>query len=453
MEMPSAQHNHSGDRRERLKEPWLDFCLHSTLLPGSPWNKVLNRITVAFVKNMQFFLDDPKERQMIFKLIGNNFVQNHFSKYPSDPGLLHPPNMSKVEHARMEKKVKLSLREQWKKAAEQSGCTTDDGTTEVSPEMTSFINHTFQLVENAMDLFLAQCETRQKFQSHSSEMDEDFVSWRVFSRKRPKSVESKDLHLAISRAETFPSNRNKGIPGIQIKPPPFCCSGAEVLGNSICAIISLDSSTMTSVCDRLNGHLLPRALRRYMWMDKLLRSEKNFREGNINIIEKEARERYGRTLEHRCDELKLRSATRSPISGLIENAVVEKFGNTPSMYPFASDEEMINESSKTLNVLYVYNGLYEPYHIHWLFPLQMAFRQTPSTAEHPYELFMYLHLLIKNIFPSWLEIFAMAERVMATLQTEDMELFVHLQQTFPRNVTFDPKFNLQYLILNNQKFH
>ncbi|XP_073427775.1 uncharacterized protein [Dendrobates tinctorius] len=174
-------------------------------------------------------------------------------------------------------------------------------------------------------------------------------------------------------------HQNTGIPGYQIKPPPFCCPGAEVLGNSICAIISLDSSTMASVCDRLNGHLLPRTLRRFLWMDKLLRSEKNFTEGNINIIEKEARERYGRTLEHRCDELKLRSPTRSPISGLIENAVVEKFGNTPSMYPFASDEEMINESSKTFNVLYVYNGLYEPYLIHWLFPLQMAFRQTPTT--------------------------------------------------------------------------
>ncbi|XP_073427763.1 uncharacterized protein [Dendrobates tinctorius] len=209
MEMPSAQHNHSADRHERLKEPWLDVCLHSTLLPGSPWNKVLNRITVAFVKNIQFLLDDPKERQMIFKLIGNNFVQNHFSKYPNDPDLLHPPNMSKVEHARMEKKVKLSLWEQWTKSAQQSGCTTDDDTTEVSAEMTSFINHTFQLVENAMDLFLAQCETKEKFQSHR--MDEDFVSWRLFSRKRPTSVESKDLHLAISRTETFPSNSNKDI--------------------------------------------------------------------------------------------------------------------------------------------------------------------------------------------------------------------------------------------------
>ncbi|XP_056412661.1 uncharacterized protein LOC130355880 isoform X2 [Hyla sarda] len=436
MDVTPGHLSYSTNKHERFNEPWLDFCFHSTLLPGSPWHKVLTKITKAFAENIQLS-DDPKERQMMFKLLGNNFVQNYFSEYPNVPSLLHPPNMSTVDHEKMEKKVKLWLWNQWKKTAEQSGCTTDDGTEDISPEMTSFINHTFQLVENIMDLFLAQQETKNK--SHFTGMNDGFVSWRSFLRKRPKSVESKDLHLTINRTETFSLNSNKGISGHQIKPPPLSSAGAEVLGNSICAIISLDSSTMTSVCDRLNGQLLPRALRRFIWMDKLLRSEKNFKEENTSIIEKEARGRYGRTLEHRCFELNLRSATRSPISGLIENAVVEEFGNTPSMYPFASDEDRIKESSRSLNILYVYNGIYEPYLIHRLFPLQMAFRQTPTTAEHPYELFMYLHLLIKNIFPSWLEIFAMAERVMATLKTEDVELFTHLEHIFPRNVTLNPK--------------
>lgn len=40
-------------------------------------------------------------------------------------------------------------------------------------------------------------------------------------------------------------------------------------------------------------------------------------------LEKAAREKFGRALGHRVAELKLRSATRSPVSGLIENAVVE----------------------------------------------------------------------------------------------------------------------------------
>ncbi|XP_071992550.1 uncharacterized protein [Engystomops pustulosus] len=446
MEATPGQRIHSV---ERFNESWLNFCFHNTLLPGSPWHKVLIRVTTAFTENIKESLNNSKERQMIFKLLGNNFVKKHFSEYPNDPSLLHPQNISMVEQERLEKKLKLWLWDQWNKTSEQLGCTTDDGTAEVSPDMTSFVNHTLELAENAMDLCLAEQEAKDK--SLFSEMNEEFVSRRSFLRKRTKSVESKDLHFAIGRTETFPLNSNDGVSGNQIKPPTLSSAGAEVLGNSICAIISLDASTMTSVCNRLNGHLLPRTLRRFIWMDKLLRSEKNLKGENITIIEKEARRFFGRKLEHRCAELKLRSATRCPISGLIENAVVEKFDNTPSMCPFATDEDMIQESSKSLNILYVYNGLYEPYLIHWLFPFQIAFRKTPTTDEHPYELFMYLHLLIKNIFPSWLEIFAMAERVMATLQTEDMELFNHLQHSFQRNVTFNPKDFLVELIARERE--
>lgn len=45
------------------------------------------------------------------------------------------------------------------------------------------------------------------------------------------------------------------------------------------------------------------------------------------------------------------------------------------MCPFATNEQMILETSKTLNVLYVFNGTYEPYLIYWLFPLQIVFKQ------------------------------------------------------------------------------
>ncbi|XP_063312449.1 uncharacterized protein LOC134611973 [Pelobates fuscus] len=235
-------------------------------------------------------------------------------------------------------------------------------------------------------------------------------------------------------------------PGPELEPPPISCAGSEVLGDAVCKIILLEPENMRMVCENLSGRLLPKKLRQFIWMDKLLKSDKYYKGEISKTIEKEMRGKYGRTLEHKLAELKLRRATRSPISGMIENAVVEKYGNTPCMQNFAADEHMTLESSKTLNVLYVYNGTYEPYFIHWLFPLQMAFKQTPTTAEHPYELFMYLHLLIKNTFPSWLEIFAMAERVMSTLKTEDVELFTHLQHSFRKNINFDPKDFLVELI-------
>ncbi|XP_063810104.1 uncharacterized protein LOC135031779 isoform X2 [Pseudophryne corroboree] len=443
MDMTLDQYNNS----DRQNEPWLDFCSHETLLPGSPWHKVLDKIGVVFAEKVRPLLDDPQERQMIFKLLGKDYVQKHFSDYPNDPSLLHPPNMSNVEHENTEKNTQIWLWNQWIKTAEQLGChLTGDGPTELSAEMTHFVNHAFTLIENKMNLLLAEHEAKNE-----SGIDNELGTWTSFLTRRPKSVDSKDLSFAIHKMETFHLKNDKGVAGKPNRPPSLSCSGAEVLGNAVGAIIALESSAMAMVCNRLSGHLLPKSLRRLIWMDKLLRFDTTFKGVKINLIEKETRERYGRKLEHKCAELKIRSATRSPISGLIENAVVEKFRSTPSMYQFATDEQMINESSKSLNVLYVYNGTYEPYFIHWLFPLQMAFKQIAPKAEHPYELFMYLHLLIKNIFPSWMEIFAMAERVMVTLQTEDAELFTHLQRSFQTNLTFNPKDFLVELIARERK--
>lgn len=45
------------------------------------------------------------------------------------------------------------------------------------------------------------------------------------------------------------------------------------------------------------------------------------------------------------------------------------------MVAFKSSEHM-REASRVLNVLYVYDRSYEPYLIHWLFPLQIAFQNS-----------------------------------------------------------------------------
>ncbi|CAM2104105.1 unnamed protein product [Caretta caretta] len=175
--------------------------------------------------------------------------------------------------------------------------------------------------------------------------------------------------------------------GPDIPSPILNCSASDILGDSICAIISLDYNSMLTVCERLSGKLLPKTLQQFIWTDKLLKADtKVDKFERITILEREARVKFGRTVEHRIAELKIRSATRSPISGLIENVVVEKYEKTPCMHSFATNKQMISETSKTLNVLYVFSGTYEPYLIYWLFPLQMAFKQIMPTAEHPYEL-------------------------------------------------------------------
>ncbi|XP_032902259.1 uncharacterized protein LOC116989141 [Amblyraja radiata] len=309
--------------------------------------------------------------------------------------------------------------------------------------MINFIDDTYKLVFMEMEQLLARHEAKQN--DHDSDLAHNSAtrqfSWAELAGRRPKSVESKDLHLTMRRRSEFQLNSNDGNNlSPKLNPPALSCVQSEVLGTSVCAVLRSDREQMLAVSEQLKGKLLPSTLRSFIWLDKLLKmNEKYQTRASVENVEKTTRERFGWVLERRVAELKLRSATRSPISGLVENAVVEKFEKTPCMQPFATNEQMILEASKALNVLYVYDGTYQPHLIYWLFPLQIAFKNASSKSEHPYELAMYLHLLIDNVFPTWPEVFGMAEKVMNRLGNEDPILFAHLHSSFTKNALIDPK--------------
>ncbi|XP_066492564.1 uncharacterized protein [Tiliqua scincoides] len=395
---------------------WLNFCLQETLLPGKPWHE----------------------------------CSVDLSKI----------NSEKLEDAR------IWLQKRCFKAAEGTHCqfSFDAKAAEVAPEVARFLDDVYNIVTTEMELLLATCEAQHKEKGEQEnktfyQMTPPSLSWypkRTSALlRRPKSIESEDIGLALGRKAPSQLNRNEEDFQLHIRPelhpPVLSCPESDLLGDLLCAIISQNSENMSTTCERLNGKLLPKTLRQFIWIDKLLRSgSKNGKIEKLIAIEREARENFGRTIAQRIAELKLRNATRSPISGLIENAVVKKYERVPCMCPFATNKQMILETSKTLNVLYVFNGTYEPYLIYWLFPLQIAFKQITPRAEHPYELAMYLHFLHWNLFPSWTKIFAMAESVMSLLEREDGEFFSHLQHAFRKNVTIEPKDFLVELILQER---
>ncbi|XP_067866099.1 uncharacterized protein [Heterodontus francisci] len=427
-----------------FKVDWLDCSLQETLLPGKPWHKVYEKLEYALAHEVEDQLKNPEQRQIIFQLLGLPFVQKHFSNYLDQPSLLHPPNMTASHRELLMQDTRDWLQGAVMKAAEQCGCQRRPAGdySGLSSEMINFIDDTNNMVFMEMEQLLARHEAKQN--DSDSDLAQSSIAWKSswaeLTSRRPKSVESKDLHLTMRRGSAFQLKTNDGDNlETKLNSPPLSSMQSEVLGGTVCAILRSDREYMPVICERLMGKLLPTTLRSFTWLDKLLKMEKqNYTTTSVNV-ERTIRERFGRVIERRVAELKLRSATRSPVSGLIENAVVEKFEKTPCMQPFATNEQMILEASKTLNILYVYDGTYEPYLIYWLFPLQIAFKQASAKAEHPYELAMYLHLLIRNLFPTWPEVLRMAEQVMNRLEKEDPELFAHLHSCFTNNILIDPK--------------
>uniref|UniRef100_UPI00398E776E uncharacterized protein isoform X2 n=1 Tax=Pristiophorus japonicus TaxID=55135 RepID=UPI00398E776E len=380
-----------------FKLDWLDSSLQETLFPGKPWHKVYEKLSSALAHEVEGELKNPEQRQIIFQLLGVPFVQKHFSNYPDEPSLLHPPNMTASRHERLLHNTQVWLQGVVMKAAEQCGCQRRPGGdySGLSSEMIDFIDDTNNLVSMEMERLLARHEAKQK--DSGSDLAQSSMpwqsSWAEMARRRPKSVESKDLHLTMRRGSTFQLKSNDGDnPEPKLNPPPLSGRQSEVLGDSVCAILKSDREQMHVVCERLSGKLLPTTLRSFTWLDKLLQMDKQNQTTASVEVEKTIRERFGRVLERRVAQLELRSATRSPVSGLVENAVVE-----------------------------------------------IAFKQASAKAEHPYELAMYLHLLIHNLFPTWPEVFGMAEQVMKRLEKEDPKFFTHLHSCFTNNVVIDPK--------------
>lgn len=222
---------------------------------------------------------------------------------------------------------------------------------------------------------------------------------------------------------------------------------SDCIGAAVVSLLQRDPRKFDHVAGRLHGRQLPGSLRAYMWADVLLKAERK-RMKEVSA-EKVVREKFARAVARGLTELRIKKPTQSPINGLIQNAVIETYSKTVSMLPYKHIEH-IKESARALNVLYVYDRSYEPYLINWLFPLQIAFRDMDQHSrdhgEHVLELGMYLDLLNTSCFPTWPEVFAIAEVVMQRLQEEDPELHDHLKHIATINVQGSPKEFLVQLI-------
>lgn len=70
-----------------------------------------------------------------------------------------------------------------------------------------------------------------------------------------------------------------------------------------------------------------------------------------------------------------------------------------------------------------------------------------------YELAMYLDLLNSSCFPTWPQVFAVAEQVMGTLSQSDPDLFTHLKAIAKTNAKVNKKVFKNYYLLCGSKIN
>ncbi|XP_078598273.1 uncharacterized protein LOC144874220 isoform X4 [Branchiostoma floridae x Branchiostoma japonicum] len=354
-------------------QAWLDSCLQETLLPNTPWQKVQEKIGERFARRIEKQLNHSDRRQMIFELLGEQFVDKFFPKYPNNPTLIEPPAVDPARKDVLKKEAQAWLQQQLYKAARDVGCQRAPGQdyqADTAPEMVEFVEHTYQVFYTGMDRQLViEDQVRQQ--------EEEKPTWKKDKNsRRPNNHQ----HGDVKRQDRHSTARLQGG-----KPPQSWGPASDSLGRHVVAILRRDPRRLQEVCSRLLGKQLPGTLRMYVWTDVLMKEERRkIKDHSVNV-EKMLRERFGRGIVQGVQSLKLKSATRSPISGLVENAVIEMYDRTPGMQAY-SQPEQLKEAARVLNILYTYDRSYEPYLIHWLFPLQLVYTDGSSQEEHPYEL-------------------------------------------------------------------
>ncbi|XP_038059084.1 uncharacterized protein LOC119730318 [Patiria miniata] len=404
---------------------WLDSALHETLLPGSPWEQVHAHICAELARSLRSDLGNLEEerKQMILHLLGPEFVKRYMPGVQHRPDVLDPSVLGVELKKQLQRTTQLLLRDKLDSIVRELGYApaSSNASTPVTDRQHSEDGHGDQGVS---DIQAVIDHARGIFETG---LERNLVIQEVIEKQEPQDVED------LPRSGVNLSGRT-----------------SDHLGRSLITILQRDPSRLDSICQRLSGKQLPATLRSYLWAEILLQLVEDGGSGREKPTEKSIRKRFAKAVSKGKVDMKITKATECPIGGLIETAVKEKFDATPCMQAQRLDK-FHTQAREALNILYTYNRSYEPFLISWLFPLQLAFQEHQRKEEHPYELALYLDLLLTYAFPKWPEIFAVAEQAMARLKMADTELYDHLQECAITNVKVNPQDFLVHLIRAEKK--
>lgn len=383
---------------------WLDSCLQETLLPGSPWTKIKDVINARLATKVETFCKHSQtERiQSLLHLLGRQFVETYLGSVTLYNQVIQDkPDLSDSYKEEAEAWLKTALNEitrslglQWRESSDA-----------VSRDILEFVGFAQQTVYRGMERELAATE--------------------------PK--------IAHDHQKGLSNKRQPSLLG--------CSHQSETLGKAVAALLKKHPSQLGHICEQLQGRPLTNSLRHLIWSTRLLRinldGEKSHKD--LETVMEELRSQFEVTLSWGLKELGVSNAVHSPIAGVIEHAVSEAYKYRHGLHSELVTDMQRRLAVEGLNVLYVYNRSYEPQYAVLVYPLIVGALNEYDNARNSYpqdvahKLAIALHLLLKNCFPTRLQIFSMADHVMQRLQQEDEELYNHLTSETLKNVPSNPR--------------
>lgn len=401
------------------KLEWMDSCLQETLLPGSPWTMIRDAINSSLATKVKVFCKNSSSEAIepLLNLLGRPFVEKYlqdiYMAIPYQNQCTPASSVTSASESRKEE-AEVWLKTSLEEITTRLGLDLREGKDElagnVSPDMLKFVGFAQQAVYRGMERELATVERNNGSLQH--------------------------VHHSSRR-------RLVGLLGNSPQ--------SDTLGKAVSALLKHHPSQLNRVCEQLQGRQLPILLRPLIWCMRLQRKNipnSAHSDEDLKTQIEEITSQFEMTLSWGLKELGVSSAVHSPIAGVIRHAVSEAHKYRPGLHSELVLETHIEQAAEVLNVLYIYNRSYEPQYALLVYPLVFAFQKehlefndwtVTGRFDMAHKLAISLHLLLKNCFPTRLQIFSMADHVMQRLCHEDEELYSHLVNETKNNISSDPQ--------------
>ncbi|CAF1438227.1 unnamed protein product [Adineta steineri] len=401
---------------------WLDSSYQQTILPDSPWQKILDDLEPALANKVRQQFNNPERRQMLIELLGRLFHIKLLRSEPYDPNSLRPPLITEEHRRKLENEAKSWLQIQTHKSALEIGAavTEDDDINKLSNNMKNFLEYTYQIVRKALERYLYQVQQKDNVKQEEQKLQDKN------RRKYHDDINSSSKLRSILRDSKTNSRKLPMITEFPPTPYPMTSEYSDIVSSSVVALLKRDPRRVIFITEKLFGQQLPLSLRQFIWTECLLRVEKKPYDYDLSLVELQIRREFAAGITRGKTDLKLTNPSNTPVTNLIENAVIETYSKVHALQPFL-EENHLRFTIKILNVLYTYKKDYEPYFIYWLLPFQLSYRDEANKDEEIYVIAMHLDLFVRHCFPEWTNVFSIASKIMTDLSSNDPEFYDHLK--------------------------
>ncbi|CAF2093633.1 unnamed protein product [Rotaria magnacalcarata] len=435
----NIQKQEAKQEEENLKHlpfniQWLDSSYQQTCLPDSPWQKILDDLEPSLADKVRQQFSNPERRQILIELLGKLFQWKLFRTEPDTPTIILPPTMPEEHRRKLENEAKSWLQIQTHKSALEIGAavTEDEDINHLSNDMKNFLEYTYQIVRKSLERYLYQVQQKEQLKHEEQKSQE------ISKKKAQDQLTGGTKLRSILRDAKLNSKQLPIIDEFQSTPYPLSSQYSDIVSSSVVAILKRDPRRIIFIREKLFGQQLPISLRQFIWTECLLRFEKKPFDYDLSFVELQTRREFAAGVTRGKTELKLINPSHSPVSNLIENAVIETYSKVHALHPYL-EEHHLRFTIKILNVLYTYKKDYEPYFIYWLLPFQLSYRDEKNKDEEIYVIAMHLDLFVRHCFPKWGNVFTIASKIMTDLSTNDAEFYDHLKTISKIRTKVNPK--------------